>query len=73
MSKIPKTFKQNTISGDLERSRKIASNLDIEIKSIKVKYNKTAYPGRFIESVIRDFIIPEIKMNRLLFHQTCLQ
>ena len=40
------------------RSRKIASNFDIEIRAIKAKYNKAGYPRRFIESVIRDFITP---------------
>ena len=36
----------------------LASNLDIEIRSIKAKYNIVGYPRRFIESVLRDFIIP---------------
>ena len=58
VSKIPKRYKRNTISGDLHRSRKIASNFDIEIRAIKAKYNKTGYLRRFIESVIRDFITP---------------
>ena len=40
------------------RSRKIASNFDIEIRAIKAKYNKAGYPPRFIESVIQDFITP---------------
>ena len=43
ISKIPKRYKRNTISGDLHRSRKIASNFDIEIKVIKAKYNKAGY------------------------------
>ena len=34
VSKIPKRYKRNTISGDLHRSRKIASNFDIEIRAI---------------------------------------
>ena len=37
--KIPKRYKRNTISGDLNRSRKIASNFDIEIRAIKAKYS----------------------------------
>ena len=58
MSKIPKRYKRNIISGDLYRSRKLASNFDIEIRAIKAKYNKAGYRRRFIESVIRDFITP---------------
>ena len=58
VSKIPKRYKRNTISGDLHRSRKIASNFDIEIRAIKAKYNKAGYPRRFIGSIIRDFITP---------------
>ena len=40
------------------RSRKIASNFDIEIRAIKAKHNKTKHPRQFIESVTRDFITP---------------
>ena len=61
VSKILKRYKRNTISGDLHRSRKIASNFDIEIRAMKAKYNKTRYPRRFIESAIRDFITPLYK------------
>ena len=50
VSKIPKRYKRNTISGDLHRSRKIASNFDIEIRAIKAKYNKAGYPRQFIEN-----------------------
>ena len=63
VSKIPKRYKRNTISRDLHRSRKIASNFDTEIKAIKAKYNKAGYPRRFIESVIRDFITPLDKIE----------
>ena len=45
VSKIPKRYKRNTISGDLHRYRKIASNFDIEIRAIKAKYNKAGYHG----------------------------
>ena len=58
VSKIPKRCKRNMFSGDLHRSRKIASNFDIEIRAIKAKYNKAGYPRRFIKSVSRDFITP---------------
>ena len=55
VSKILKRYKRNTISGDLHRSRKKASN---SIRAIKAKCNKAGYPRRFIETVIRDFITP---------------
>ena len=54
VSKIPKRYKRNSISGDLHRSRKIASNFDIEVRAIKAKYNKVGI--RFMESVIRDLL-----------------
>ena len=41
---------------DLHRSRKIESNFDMEIRTIKAKHIKAGYPRRLIESVIRDFI-----------------
>ena len=67
MSKIPKRYQQNTVSGDLHRSRKIASNFDIEIRAIKAKYNKAGYARRFIERVIRDFITPLDKDESFIF------
>ena len=49
-------YLENTISVDLHKSRKLTSNFDIKIKSIKAKYSKAGYHRRFIESFIRDFI-----------------
>ena len=59
-----KRYKRNTTSGDLQRSRKIASSFDIEIRGITAKYNKAGYPRRFIESVIRDFVSYSTKYVR---------
>ena len=70
VSKIPKRYKRNTISGYLHRSRKIASNFDIEIRGTKAKYNKAGYPRRFIESAIRDFIAPLDKAESFTFPPT---
>ena len=67
MSKIPKKYKRNTVSGNLHRSRKIVSNFDIEIRAIKAKYNKAGYARRFIERVIRDFITPLDKDESFIF------
>ena len=44
VSKIPKRYKRNTISRDFHRSRKMASNFEIEIRAITVKCNKAGYP-----------------------------
>ena len=57
VSKISKGYKRNTISGDLHRSRKIASNFDIEIKAIKAKCNKAESSQRFIECHSRFYYI----------------
>lgn len=37
ISKIPKRYNRNTISGDLHRSRKIPPNFDTDIKAITTK------------------------------------
>ena len=66
VSKTPKRYKRNIISGDLHRSTKIASNFDIEIRAIKVKCNKAGYPRRFIESVIQNFITPLDKVESFI-------
>ena len=58
VSKIPKRYKRNAISRDFHRSRKMASNFNIEIRAITVKCNKAGYPRWFIQSVIWDFITP---------------
>ena len=85
ISKIPKRYKWNNISGDMHRSQKIASNFAIEIRSIKEKYNKAGHPRRFIKSVMQDFIthldkdesfiIPpnmfEVKKTFLLLEKYC--
>ena len=54
-SKTPKHYKQNTINGDLHRSKRISSNFDEEIPLIKEKFMKADYPLRFINSVINEF------------------
>ena len=54
-SKSPKRYKQNTINGDLHRSKRILSNFDEEILQIKEKFMKADYPLRFINSVSNEF------------------
>ena len=54
-SKTPKRYKQNTINGDLHRSKRISSNFDEEIPLIKEKFMKADYPLRFINSVVNEF------------------
>ena len=43
-SKTPKRCKQNTINGNLHRSKRISSNFDQEIPLIKEKFMKIDYP-----------------------------
>ena len=54
-SKTPKRYKQNTINGDLHRSKRILSNSDEEIPLIKEKFMKADYPLRFISSAVIEF------------------
>ena len=54
-SKSPKRCKQNTINGDLHRSKIILSNFDEEILQIKEKFMEADYPLRFINSVANEF------------------
>ena len=42
----------------MQRSRKLESSFDIEIRAVKAKYSKAGYPRRFIESGNRDFVTP---------------
>ena len=41
--------------GELHRAKKIASNFDIEIKSIVNKYTAARFPGRFAHTIIYNF------------------
>ena len=54
-SKIPVRYKHNAIIGELHRAKKIASNFDIEIKHIVVKYTAAGFPSRFVLSIIDNF------------------
>ena len=54
-SKVPKRYKRNSILSDLYRSKRIASDFNLEVKHIKSKFFKANYPTRFTDSVIRDF------------------
>ena len=63
-SKVPKKFKRNNINNDLHRAKKISSDFSTEIKEIKQKYNNADYPGRFVESVVKDFIEKEEHLER---------
>ena len=47
-SKIPMRYKRNAIIGELHRTKKIASNFDIEIKRIITKYAAARFPNRFV-------------------------
>ena len=73
VSKIPKRYKRNTISGDLHRSRKVASNFDIEIRAITAKYSKAEYPRQCIDSVIQDFITPLDKDELFIIPQNMFE
>ena len=54
-SKIPVRYKCNAITGELHRSKKIASNFDIDIKCIANKYTAARLPSRFVSSIIDKF------------------
>ena len=53
-SKIPKRYKRNAISADLNRAAQIASTFPEEIPTIKQKFLSADYPPRF-NSVIKQF------------------
>ena len=41
-------YKRNAIIGELHRTKKIASNFEIEIKRIITKYAAARFPSRFV-------------------------
>ena len=54
-SKIPKLYKINSITCDLNRALRISSCLNDEISRIRLKFLNADYPLRFINSVIKHF------------------
>ena len=51
-SKPQKSYKRNTINGDLHRSKTISPNCDKEIPLVKEKFMKADSPLHFIKSVV---------------------
>ena len=54
-SKVPYKYKRNSITGELDRAKRIASNFDYETKRIRSKYKDAGYPKHFNENTIKNF------------------
>ena len=54
-SKVPFKYKRNVITGELCRTKRIASDFDEETKRIRSKYTGAGYPKHVIENTIRNF------------------
>ena len=52
ISKLPKFYKQNTIIGDLDRSKRISSGFNTKVRAIKNEYNNAGYLLSFIGSIV---------------------
>ena len=52
---IPKRYKRNSITTDLNRAKRIATDFNNEVKIIRNKFIKTDYPKPFINNVIKRF------------------
>ena len=53
--KFLKSYKRNTINGDLYRSWKISSKFCHEENESRNKFSSPEYPMRYVNSVIHDF------------------
>ena len=49
---MPKFYKQNTIIGDLDRSKRISSGFNTKVRAIKNEYNNAGYLLSFIGSIV---------------------
>ena len=70
ISNIRVRYKRNAIIGELHRTKKIASNFDMEIKGIVYKYTAAGFPTRFARSIINDF---DSGTDNLILHQCLFQ
>ena len=52
-SKVPYKYKRSAITGELHRTKRIASNFDDETKRIRSKYKDAGYPKHVIENTIK--------------------
>ena len=65
-SQVPTEWKRSCILGDLHRAKRISSNFDQEVRTIKKKYRDAGYPTRFVSSTIDNFIHKQDKANEKL-------
>ena len=54
-SRVPKWYKQIVVIGDFQRSKRIFSNFEMEIKVIKCKFRNADYSQKILNSVIQQF------------------
>ena len=52
---IPKRYKRSSITTDLQRAKRIATDFNKEVKIIRNKFIKADYPKAFINNVIKQF------------------
>ena len=62
-SRVPKSYKRNSITGELYRVNRISDGVEEEVKKINDKLSKANYPNRFVESVINEFKKKEEKSH----------
>ena len=69
-SNIRVRYKRKAVIGELQRTKKIASNSDMEIKGIVYKYTAAQFPTRYVRSIINDF---DSGTDNLILHQCLFQ
>ena len=72
LSRVPKQYKWNALIWDLHRTKRISSNFEMQINVIKRKFPNTDYPPKFFNSIINQFLTPNIAI-RLFFHLSFLK
>ena len=54
-SKIPVRYKTNTLTGELNRAKRVAPDFNKELKRIRQKYQNAGFPLKFINETIHNF------------------
>ena len=54
-SKPPKHYKSNSLLGQIHHAKKVSSNSQREVKTVKEKFSKENFPLRYIKSVVAQF------------------
>ena len=66
-SEVPTQWKRNNcITGDSHRAKRIATDFDKEVKNIRYRYSNAGYPKAFPSHTVKSFLQKEKEKDEIL-------